>query len=60
MEVAGVSVYAVRMKGDLCPLGDDSEVDDGKILVRTRLGDHINDSVDLQLPEYFGTFALVH
>jgi hypothetical protein len=26
VEVPSISMYAVRMKGDLCPLGDDSAV----------------------------------
>ena len=47
-------MYAVCMKGELCPLRYDSVVDLSEIV------NQIDGGVPLQLPEYFGTLALIN
>jgi hypothetical protein len=58
VEVTRVSMYAVCMKGELRPLRDDSAV--GWMASELRSGDQTYGGAHLQLPEYFGTLALVH
>ena len=47
-------MYAVCMKGELCPLGYDSVADLSEIV------NQIAGGVPLQLAKYFSTFTLVY
>ena len=52
MEITCIPMYAVCMKGELCPLRYDSVVD------LSEIGKPNRRRVPLQLPKYFGALAL--